>query len=88
MPQFIRKHKAVEAMQLSEANLDKVTEWSGGKICATYNPKVSQIIISQITGKDCSKVIAYARYGWWLLNSVDGFEVMSHEHFTRDYQVI
>lgn len=89
MPQFTRKHKAVEAMQLSEDNLDKVEQWSEGEIIARRTKKYPPIVLGKKTGNTGHYTdIRYANFGWWLLRSVEGFEVMSHEHFARDYQAI
>lgn len=85
MKTYYRKPSKVEAVRLTEDNLEEVAQWCDGAIKGTKLPRNLQVVEVWNPRIDM-EVIAYV--GSWLVkDSVMGFCVVKDEDFTKVYDV-
>lgn len=89
MPKFTSIPVVIDAIQVTETNLDEIADFVVGKVSKTYVPGPNKSIVQGVFVHALDADFS-ARYGDWIVRGVTGIlhscRIEAFEHMYRPYQ--
>lgn len=81
---WVRKPFYVEAVHVTDDNMEVVAAWCGGKILATKSDNSRYIKVNVKNAMSARQTKAFV--GDWVLKSGDSFKVYKHDSFLKVFE--